>query len=669
MKVVVQLIRESKENEEILRLFLRIFNTRNDIYRSDDRLDYHRIIRHQFYCQEESLQKQMKERKPAESQDESKILEEGEIRELESNQNASNETPEEKEELPLPNPYPFVELDPTDIATSIFYLMNVNRFGTLGGYDAITERITSSSPKLSCKDLAFYLKVIDSTKYALKHSYLVSLSENLFSLTHRHILNFTHNEYREQSLEDIMESLNLLASLARYAFLFNIVESIDQFKLEMCSAYIQLPYFDARLKGIEYITSIITSAQGQGQGQSGRVDTAKATANRNAHNNDQFDSDDWDFGTNPLWKNSRPSESRQQDYTYFSSRVDGNKVHVIDYESSPPPLVHSPDSDAPSATAAAAALITVQYMVKWIEDNSIVEKIFQLEHPEAIRQGAKIIVFVARESTLSSKLLEAIWAAGNLHESLQSVIFKLIIDLMDFLSLPQVDFIFEKISQVPVAEYNSPSLVFISDFTRRALRIRSERNAEEKLYGFDIFWNILMFSSQSGTDRYFQAVKTEAIELLERLLLEFETQKTNFMDRCISSLQAGVNVEISLTLLHKIIETLRYTERGGAIMNLEEKHLLDSVLTYLEKSSGAKSDVKSINIIFEFLKYILTQSPLMISEDQVEKKIDYFERLLISFGLTFFFVGGEALGKFIAFRKSRYCLPMAGHRPRNAFSV
>lgn len=223
--------------------------------------------------------------------------------------------------------------------------------------------------------------------------------------------------------------------------------------------------------------------------------------------------------------------------------------------------------------------------------------------------------------------LEAIWkAVVSVFESLQLKLFEFVLELIDELPTEQMDFFYEKILEMDVDKYNNqvgcacghalhvmlsvraPSqvLTFITDFTRKAVQVRMHRDesSDDKLYGLDIFWNVLIKSTPNASN---EAALNETCQHLQQLLSEFPRHRALFIERCLANLKEGKIIVISLKLLmvaparisqsravnaHRvhaqdIMQTFGDLELSYRIEQLNEKYaLVDTIVQYVSASCG-----------------------------------------------------------------------------------
>ena len=477
----------------------------------------------------------------------------------------------------VPSAKKFVEITEID-TSSPFFLMNVNEFGGLGGFDVFLERIGRDAPKLPCKDMNMFLRLVAQMKGVLSKSFLGGYATKLFVVAKEHIFRFTENEYRDQNLETIMGSLDSISQMAWEASLHPLIEEIECFKLEISHLYLGLPFFEARLKGIESMTRVIFANESpKSPPRSSQIDDYNMDGMivKDIYKDDYLLSMD-----EPISRSSLRLEENEREAALQK-----------DLETKPS--------------------ISTEYLLDFLDKRGIIDAILSLEHEQAVKQGSRIILFVAKHRPIESDLLNRIWN-NNLHESLQVVVFRLILDLLEYVSSEQIDLIFDRISALPIPSYNPQVLQFISDFSKQARRVRFERGDEEKEYGLGIFWDLL------SEDRAPTAVKNEAIDHLERLLSENEHQQNEFLHKCLEQLSLDRCVETSLVILEKIFKSLPQKRVGLEIVKWDKKEgMIDCVVDELTRISDEKLSEEALSVRLHFLEFILTRSELVLGVSQV----------------------------------------------------
>jgi hypothetical protein len=134
--------------------------------------------------------------------------------------------------------------------------------------------------------------------------------------------------------------------------------------------------------------------------------------------------------------------------------------------------------------------------------------------------ASRIIRFICQEENgLKQEVLDVIWNSSNLHERTQEVVYKLICELLDCLPPSQIDLFYAKIMALPPSAYNNQVLTFIGDFTKGAMKALKDKKLEPKLFGLEIFWNVLLRSEGDDPKGHTSAaVLDETLEHLKRLL-------------------------------------------------------------------------------------------------------------------------------------------------------
>jgi hypothetical protein len=152
-----------------------------------------------------------------------------------------------------------------DLNTSYFLVQNLISFQMMGGFDAFLSRISDLEHKLPAASLYTMLKMLDLVRHDLRRAFLATYAPELLAAMRTLISSFTLAEQREQGLDSICNALNLVARMADRARLPKLREEIELFKLAQSLAYVQLPYLEASIKGIEQITNMVRIATGEYQ--------------------------------------------------------------------------------------------------------------------------------------------------------------------------------------------------------------------------------------------------------------------------------------------------------------------------------------------------------------------------------------------------------------------
>src|SRR3989338_7963626 len=167
-----------------------------------------------------------------------------------SNQEASPDQPEL-----------YATVLPTEQSPSYWFLEMITAFGP--AWDVIVARIADEEHQLDANRMYQMLKVFELIRNDLRKPYLLQVVPRLAEVVMAHISRFSDADLRSQNFDDILDSLNAVSKLASRVRLLKLSEEIEFFKLPLAVRTIQLPYLEARLKGIDQIKHIIQVAKGE----------------------------------------------------------------------------------------------------------------------------------------------------------------------------------------------------------------------------------------------------------------------------------------------------------------------------------------------------------------------------------------------------------------------
>lgn len=124
--------------------------------------------------------------------------------------------------------------------------------------------------------------------------------------------------------------------------------------------------------------------------------------------------------------------------------------------------------------------VTHDYLVNWILKNNILELIFiDSVHPELIRRSFNIVSMLAKEDKIDKVYLEIIWNnATTSHEEIVRATLELIQRLAADLNMKCLQFMFQKVKEVPNVEYTELMIDFLKDYTLSAMNNYSTREKE-----------------------------------------------------------------------------------------------------------------------------------------------------------------------------------------------
>lgn len=135
----------------------------------------------------------------------------------------------------------------------------------------------------------------------------------------------------------------------------------------------------------------------------------------------------------------------------------------------------------------------------WIVKEQVAETLFgEGAHPEIVKRAAPVLRFLSQHGSMTQEIVDQVWKCQQgKHEETVRVVYGLINDVVEDLPPQLLDALFTKIAEVPPAEYSEMYLLFLKDFTSRALEVGDRtreyrstrrRNQPEKAKGgFDDF--------------------------------------------------------------------------------------------------------------------------------------------------------------------------------------
>ena len=324
----------------------------------------------------------------------------------------------------------------------------------------------------------------------------------------------------------------------------------------MALKYVQLPYIEPIIKGIEQISHMIQVAQGKvsptttaraqkrakrykgsryggygpytvsytrarsagtstssGAGTSVGAQAAAAAASRAVVVDDDYDNSSSGCASYEDWMAAKAAEVTDA----LAANTEAN--------------AGAGDGDAkkPDVPAKPRTVVTTEFMLNWLQENDMISVVLSLDHPEAIRKGSEILIFLAKETELDTETINTMWAASKVHESQQKVVFELFTKLLATLPIEMIDFIYDKVEEIPVSAYNQQVLSFIADFTSKGLEERSTRNLEPRSYGLDIFFGLVINGAGPDGTPVDPNTTNEACTLVQAILKKFPDQRETFV--------------------------------------------------------------------------------------------------------------------------------------------
>lgn len=91
-------------------------------------------------------------------------------------------------------------------------------------------------------------------------------------------------------------------------------------------------------------------------------------------------------------------------------------------------------------------------------------------HPELLKRAAPVIRFLSVQGALTPEVADSVWRCQQgKHEETVRVVYGLINEVVDDLAPDLLEALFIKIVAVPVEQHSEMYLLFLKEFTQRAL--------------------------------------------------------------------------------------------------------------------------------------------------------------------------------------------------------
>eukprot|EP00906_Rhabdomonas_costata_P008692 RCo012346 len=156
-------------------------------------------------------------------------------------------------------------------------------------------------------------------------------------------------------------------------------------------------------------------------------------------------------------------------------------------------------------------------VVRWINENRVIESVFANPHPEVIRLCVPLLVFMAQENYVMGYHLDAIWSSTEgPHEAIQQIVYKeVLMEMVPHMDPSSLNYVYTKLTTIPKNRLDKNTLDFVQQFTVRALRCPQAkvRPKKKKTYGLDVLYETLL--EGSGAD---PATQMAASDMLVTML-------------------------------------------------------------------------------------------------------------------------------------------------------
>ena len=285
-------------------------------------------------------------------------------------------------------------------------------------------------------------------------------------------------------------------------------------------------------------------------------------------------------------------------------------------------------------------------LVDWILENKVVEQILDYSHVEMFKRISVILIFLAKNKSLSEELLEKVWeSVQGKHDSLVISCYQALIELAPQLSQEYLVNLFQKIQEKPYFEYDSRFLSFLKDFSIKAIEVASFSRKETGEFAIPIFYNLMLDSSSVNLQK-------EAVECLGEVLKlpacrpKLLTMLEQFLDNLKQNHSVPQSLDLAMTIMSTLFsnrmsipqreDQLKKLDQGvGGMVDL----IIESLETYLTEAKvqtafhedpykavlvGKYAHSKHLKIRLSFLEFIMGSRVFSISTENFGKLWDIF---------------------------------------------
>jgi ubiquitin carboxyl-terminal hydrolase 34 len=287
--------------------------------------------------------------------------------------------------------------------------------------------------------------------------------------------------------------------------------------------------------------------------------------------------------------------------------------------------------------------IDAQMMISWLKSKGIVEYLYgENLHSELIKRSSDILKFIAVEDEMTKEYIDLLWQASlTKHETICQIVWGTIKSLCFYLPFELMEYLFEKIKQIPVNEYTLNTLSLINELVSASIQSSGNVGAK-RFWGLDFLWSLAQDDAKTSVE-----VANKALNCLQEFMKYpvCYPQRSHYISLCLQNLREGKSVTQSLQLLTKIFGTYpkRKDEKDSVVKLIDqldaEQNLLQFFFKDLQKykemvqdavnNRGTKVDINNLVIgkfthlqhIGErlgFLDFVLGNSNIIVSNEQLD---------------------------------------------------
>ena len=213
-----------------------------------------------------------------------------------------------------------------------------------------------------------------------------------------------------------------------------------------------------------------------------------------------------------------------------------------------------------------------KFLSNWIKENKILDLLFDINglHPEILKQGVHVAIFMKQHAEFSNKYIEILWEASiGKHESDRHALYTFIMDLSKYFNIEDVENINTLISKLELHQMDGEDITFLQSFSIFAISnfyvifffnfffifyficyflffyFKNPKN----LYGVDTYWDLIQDNPKISVVVFEKALNNFK-ELLK--LGQCAPELPKICSKCIENLQNKQSFQQSLILLNEI---------------------------------------------------------------------------------------------------------------------
>ncbi|CAG9317591.1 USP34_6 [Blepharisma stoltei] len=278
--------------------------------------------------------------------------------------------------------------------------------------------------------------------------------------------------------------------------------------------------------------------------------------------------------------------------------------------------------------------ITTEFMKEWLLQENIIEIVLDYNHVEMIKRVSEIFIFLAKTGALTEDQLTLLWNSGQgRHDSLVIATLQAIVDITPFLSPSFHQFLFEKMKQKPIQEYDEMYLKMLKEFTLKAIEFGPRTRSDNDDFAIPIFYSLILDSSpinfiDIATDNLAEILKNipwkdKLWQILLQLIKNIEENHSTFQSLKLAILilesfcayKVSSNKDENLKLLDERVGGLiqRVVENLEKYYEIAREKAKGLQNPYREVLQGRYTHNKNIKKRFEFIEYVLSSRSFAFS--------------------------------------------------------